>query len=109
MAEKHLFMSVIIIVIIITGISGYRTCQGREKECGANRRPNCLEKNREPYFQCTPRSQRCDSAWLSYCHAFYALSCHDGSTYCDCYCMPSPWEKRMPRRSSSRRISRTSS
>uniref|UniRef100_L7M943 Putative secreted peptide n=1 Tax=Rhipicephalus pulchellus TaxID=72859 RepID=L7M943_RHIPC len=87
MAQKHLFMSVILIVIVISRISGYRTCRGRVGDCLGDSRPNCLEKGGQPYFQCTPKQQRCEDAWLFTCSYPNRLTCHDGKTYCDCFCL----------------------
>ncbi|KAL1479891.1 hypothetical protein MTO96_051503 [Rhipicephalus appendiculatus] len=86
MAEKYVLMRAILIVIIVCRTSGYLTCQGREKQCGPDRRPNCLEKNHQPYIQCTLKRQPCEDAWLSCCKPPNALTCHYGPTYCDCYC-----------------------
>uniref|UniRef100_A0A131YQY5 Uncharacterized protein n=1 Tax=Rhipicephalus appendiculatus TaxID=34631 RepID=A0A131YQY5_RHIAP len=86
MAEKYVLMSAILIVITISRTSGYFTCQGRERQCGPDRRPNCLQKNEQPYFQCTPKRQPCESAWLSCCPR-NALTCHKMPTYCDCFCL----------------------
>uniref|UniRef100_A0A224YAR6 Uncharacterized protein n=1 Tax=Rhipicephalus zambeziensis TaxID=60191 RepID=A0A224YAR6_9ACAR len=93
MAEKYLFMCVILIVIIIARISvnghngSYYTCQGRERRCHGNTRPNCLQKNQQPYFQCTSKNQSCEDGWRYYCRIPDVLTCRDGRSYCDCFCL----------------------
>uniref|UniRef100_A0A6G5A4J6 Putative conserved secreted protein n=1 Tax=Rhipicephalus microplus TaxID=6941 RepID=A0A6G5A4J6_RHIMP len=97
MAEKYLFMSIILIGIITAKIAGYRTCQGRERECQRNRRPNCLEKNHQPYFQCSLMNEHCEVAWKLYCRRPYFLTCYDGYTYCDCVCVRPRRPRGVPR------------
>ncbi|XP_075546258.1 uncharacterized protein LOC142579683 isoform X3 [Dermacentor variabilis] len=65
-------------------------------------RPNCLEKNKQPYMQCTMKAQSCREAWRPNCKARYSLTCYDRFTYCDCQCDLSPNLKpaagRLPKR-----------
>uniref|UniRef100_A0A224YIC9 Uncharacterized protein n=1 Tax=Rhipicephalus zambeziensis TaxID=60191 RepID=A0A224YIC9_9ACAR len=108
MADKYVLMSAILIVIIISRTSGYFTCQGREGQCGPDRRPNCLKKNEQPYFQCTPKRQPCESAWLSCCPR-NALTCYRPyvPTYCDCFCLHQQQTKPKPGRRPGRSRPRT--
>uniref|UniRef100_L7M939 Putative secreted peptide n=1 Tax=Rhipicephalus pulchellus TaxID=72859 RepID=L7M939_RHIPC len=90
MRENHTFIFIVLIVIAADRISvGLLTCRGRENLCPWLLRPNCLEKNKQPYFQCTPKNESCGAAWQMCCRRPYVLSCYDRHTYCDCYCFAS--------------------
>ncbi|XP_075546250.1 uncharacterized protein LOC142579682 isoform X1 [Dermacentor variabilis] len=80
------FMFFLLLVDAATRNAGYRSCRGRQRECPNDRRPNCLEKNHQPYFQCSPRNQSCEYAWLGTCGAPILFMCVNGGSYCDCRC-----------------------
>nr|XP_054930383.1 uncharacterized protein LOC129386445 [Dermacentor andersoni] len=86
MQGKHLLMCFVLVVDAATRNTHYFSCQGRERQCPSDRRPNCLLKNGQPYFQCSLKNRTCEDAWYRACAEFTVFICCDRRTYCDCRC-----------------------